>query len=234
MYGAAMREITFDTETTGLEPKQGHRIVEIGCIELIDRVRTGNFFHAYVNPERDVPQRVVNIHGITEEFLADKPLFRKIAAKFLEFIGDSPLVIHNAAFDMKFINFELERASFPELHMSRAIDTLPMARVKFPGAKASLDALCERFGVNLSRRDKHGALLDAELLADVYIALTGGKQGSMFSDDSGDANKKTISLSAIENVRETLVTREFILSQEEAEKHQEFISKKVKNAMWNG
>lgn len=228
-----MREITFDTETTGLEPKQGHRIVEIGCIELIDRVRTGNFFHAYVNPERDVPQRVVNIHGITEEFLSDKPLFRKIAAQFLDFIGDSPLVIHNASFDMKFINFELERASFPELNMKRAIDTLTIARTKFPGAKASLDALCERFGVNLSRRDKHGALLDAELLADVYIALTGGKQNSMFSSEPTDnSSKKNFSLPSVETIRETFASRDFSISSEEAEKHQEFISKKIKNAVW--
>jgi DNA polymerase-3 subunit epsilon len=225
-----MREITFDTETTGLEPKQGHRIVEIGCIELIDKVRTGNFFHAYVNPERDVPQRVVNIHGITEEFLADKPLFRKIAKNFLEFIGDSPLVIHNASFDMKFINFELERASFPEIHFSRAVDTLPMAREKFPGSKASLDALCERFGVNLSRREKHGALLDAELLADVYIALTGGTQGSMFAEED---KKTVISLSSLKNTREVIPPREFPVSIEELENHKEFIAKKVKGALWD-
>lgn len=227
-----MREIVFDTETTGLEPKQGHRIVEIGCIELIDRVRTGKFFHTYINPERDVPQRVVNIHGITEEFLVDKPLFRKIAASFLEFLGDSPLVIHNASFDMKFINFELERASFPEISDKRAIDTLIIARTKFPGAKASLDALCERFGVNLSRREKHGALLDAELLAEVYIGLTGGKQGSMFGEESSD-DKKIISLSSIKNERELTQPRAFPISSEELAKHKEFISKKIKNAMWD-
>lgn len=226
-----MREITFDTETTGLEPKQGHRIVEIGCIELIDKVRTGKFFHAYVNPERDVPQRVVNIHGITEEFLADKPLFRKVAASFLEFIGDSPLVIHNASFDMRFINFELERASFPEIHINRAVDTLVMAREKFPGAKASLDALCERFGVNLSRREKHGALLDAELLADVYIAMTGGAQSSMFADE--EPGKKIISLSSIKNERGSIAQRDFPVAAEEIEKHKEFIAKKVKNALWD-
>lgn len=227
-----MREIAFDTETTGLEPRQGHRIVEIGCIELIDRVRTGKFFHAYVNPERDVPQRVVNIHGITEEFLADKPLFRKIAAQFLEFVGDSPLVIHNAAFDIKFINFELERASFPEINAKRAIDTLVIARAKFPGAKVSLDALCDRFGVNLSRREKHGALLDAELLADVYIGLTGGKQGSMFDESSKEAANKIITIPAVKNEFASLEQREYILSEEEIEKHKEFISKKLKNAMW--
>ncbi len=225
-----MREITFDTETTGLEPKQGHRIVEIGCIELIDKVRTGNFFHAYINPERDVPQRVVQIHGLTEEFLSDKPLFRKIAKDFLSFIGDSPLVIHNASFDMKFINFELERASFPEIHINRAVDTLPMAREKFPGSKASLDALCERFGVNLSRREKHGALLDAELLADVYIALTGGKQSSMFAEE---AKKTVVSLSSIKNEREVIPAREFPVSAEELENHKEFIEKKVKGALWD-
>lgn len=227
-----MREITFDTETTGLEPKQGHRIVEIGCIELIDRVRTGKFFHSYVNPERDVPQRVVNIHGITEEFLADKPLFRKIAPKFIEFLGDSPLVIHNASFDMKFINFELERASLPEISNKRAIDTLVMARTKFPGTKVSLDALCERFGINLSKREKHGALLDAELLAEVYIWLTGGKQGSMFGEESSDNKKNTSSLPSIKNESGIIQLREFHLSTQEVEEHKEFVAKKIKNAMW--
>lgn len=228
-----MREIVFDTETTGLEPKQGHRIVEIGCIELIDKVRTGRFFHRYLNPERDVPQRVINIHGITEEFLRDKPLFRKIAASFLEFLGDAPLVIHNAAFDIKFINFELERASFPEINKNRAIDTLIMARTKFPGAKANLDALCERFGINLSRRDKHGALLDAELLAEVYIALTGGAQRTMFAEDIIDTNNKVIALSPLKNKQEFIAAREFSISEDEIARHKEFISKKIKNSLWS-
>jgi DNA polymerase-3 subunit epsilon len=226
-----MREIAFDTETTGLEPKQGHRIVEIGCVELIDKVRTGKFYHAYVNPERDVPQRVINIHGITGEFLADKPLFRKVAREFLAFVGDAPLVIHNASFDMKFINFELERASLPEISDKRAIDTLIMARGKFPGSKASLDALCERFGINLSRREKHGALLDAELLAEVYICLTGGKQGSMFQDAVVDA-EEIIPFAAIKNKRAFIPPRQFVISDEEAASHKDFISKKIKNALW--
>jgi len=227
-----MREIAFDTETTGLEPKQGHRIVEIGCVELIDRVRTGKFFHAYVNPEREVPQRVINIHGITSEFLADKPLFRKVAKEFLEFIAGDPLVIHNASFDMKFINFELERASLTEISDKRAIDTLIMAREKFPGSKASLDALCERFGISLSRRERHGALLDAELLAEVYICLTGGKQGSMFGDAVVDG-KKIIPLASMKSEREVIPSRQFPVSAEEAANHKDFASKKIKNAMWN-
>ena len=226
-----MREIAFDTETTGLEPKRGHRIVEIGCIELVNRVRTGKFFHTYINPERDVPMRVVNIHGITEEFLADKPLFRKIAKEFIEFVGSSPLVIHNAAFDMKFINFELERASFPEISKKRAIDTLIMAREKFPGTKASLDALCDRFGINLSRREKHGALLDAELLAEVYICLTGGKQVSMFGD-SPVINKKNLPSEPIINDGISIPLRHFPISSEELTKHKEFITKKIKNDLW--
>lgn len=233
-YGAAMREITFDTETTGLEPNQGHRIVELGCVELIDRVRTGRFFHKYINPERDVPLRAVSVHGLTEEFLSDKPLFRKIGAEFLEFIGDSPLVIHNAAFDMRFINFELERASLPEIKPSRAIDTLAMAREKYPGAKASLDALCDRYCINLSKRDKHGALLDAELLAEVYIYLTGGKQNNMFGEiiSTKVATPKAANTIATAKTQ-NLTTRSFPVAAEELNEHENFISQRIKSSLWN-
>lgn len=171
-----MREISLDTETTGLNPKSGHRIVEIGCVEMINHVSTGETFHVYINPQRDMPDEAFKVHGLSEAFLKDQPLFSKVADDFLAFIGDAPLVIHNAAFDMGFINWELENLNKPALDMSRAIDTVKMARKKFPGAQASLDALCRRFGIDNSNRTLHGALLDAELLADVYLELMGGRQ----------------------------------------------------------
>ena len=171
-----MREIVFDTETTGLDPFQGHRLVEIGCVELQNHIATSNHFHLYLNPERDIPTEAAMVHGLTEEFLADKPVFAEKVDDFLAFIGDSPLVIHNAAFDMNFINAELTRVGFKRLPMERAIDTVMMARKKFPGAPASLDALCKRFGIDLSVRKLHGALLDSQLLAEVYLELRGGRQ----------------------------------------------------------
>ncbi len=171
-----MREIALDTETTGLDPFSGHRIVEIGCVEMINRIRTGNHFHVYLNPEREMPPEAERIHGLSATFLADKPLFRAIGDAFLEFIQDAPLVIHNAAFDMKFINAELERMGYPAISMERTIDTVLIARKKFPGQPANLDALCKRFNIDLSARTKHGALLDSELLAEVYLELHGGRQ----------------------------------------------------------
>ena len=171
-----MREIVLDTETTGLDPKSGHRIVEIGCIELLHHAPTGQEFHAYVNPERDMPEDAFNVHGLSEVFLADQPVFAKIVDAFLNFIGDSQLVIHNAQFDMRFINAELDRLGRPILPMGRAIDTVAMARKRFPGAQVNLDALCNRFGIDNSSRSKHGALIDSGLLAGVYIELLGGKQ----------------------------------------------------------
>ena len=171
-----MREIVLDTETTGIDPSDGHRIIEIGAMEMLDQAPTGAQFHVYINPERDIDAGAVAIHGLTQEFLADKPVFADIVAEFLEFIGDSQLVIHNATFDMGFINAELLRLGMPSLPKDRAIDTLTMARRKFPGAQASLDALCRRFEIDNSHRDLHGALVDADLLASVYIELLGGRQ----------------------------------------------------------
>lgn len=171
-----MREIALDTETTGLNPKAGHRVVEIGCVEMINHVATGEHFHVYINPERDMPEEAFNVHGLSEEFLKTHPVFAKIADEFIEFIGDSPLVIHNAAFDMGFLNWELENLGRATLDMARAVDTVQIARKKFPGAQANLDALCKRFGIDNSNRQLHGALLDAELLADVYLELMGGRQ----------------------------------------------------------
>lgn len=172
-----MREIIFDTETTGLDPKSGDRLVEIGCIEMVNRVPTGATFHCYFNPDRDMPAEAERVHGISAAFLADKPRFHEKAADFLEFIGDEAmLVAHNAGFDFGFVNAELEMCGLPPLSRDRMVDTVAMARMRHPGAKNSLDALCTRYGIDRSHRTKHGALLDAELLAQVYVELTGGRQ----------------------------------------------------------
>lgn len=184
-----MREIVLDTETTGFEPSEGHRIVEIGAVELINHLPTGRTYHQYVNPERGMPREAFEVHGIGHDILEspgkpvpngmtlrDKPVFARVGRSFLEFVGEAQLVIHNAAFDMKFLNFELERAGLPPLPASRATDTLALARSKYPGSPASLDALCRRFGIDNSLREKHGALLDSEILAEVYLELIGGRQ----------------------------------------------------------
>lgn len=172
-----MREIIFDTETTGLDPRNGDRLVEIGCIEMVNRVPTGATFHCYFNPDRDMPAEAERVHGISAAFLADKPRFHEKAADFLEFIGEETmLVAHNAGFDFGFVNAELEMCGLPPLGRERMVDTVAMARMRHPGAKNSLDALCTRYGIDRSHRTKHGALLDAELLAQVYVELTGGRQ----------------------------------------------------------
>lgn len=171
-----MREIVFDTETTGLSPANGDRLVEIGCVEMFNRVETGRTFHSYFNPGRSMPSEAEAVHGLSERFLSDKPAFEEMCEDLLEFIGDSPLIAHNAAFDFGFINHELGACGRPTVCTSRMIDTLTLARQKFPGAKHSLDALCTRFGVDRSLRIKHGALIDAQLLAQVYVELTGGRQ----------------------------------------------------------
>jgi DNA polymerase-3 subunit epsilon len=173
-----MREIVLDTETTGTDPA-GDRIIEIGCVELVNQFPTGRTFRAYINPQRAVSQGAFNVHGLSEAFLADKPVFAAIAEPFLEFIGNGRLVIHNAGFDIGFLNAELARTGHPPLEMMRVVDTLSLARRKHPGAPASLDALCARYAVDNSRRTKHGALLDAELLSEVYIELIGGKQADL-------------------------------------------------------
>jgi DNA polymerase III subunit epsilon len=171
-----MREIVFDTETTGLDPKQGDRIVEIGCIELVNRVETGNSFHAYFNPGMAMPSIAEQVHGLSDAFLSDKPYFDDVVEDLLDFLGDSPLVAHNAMFDFGFLNAELENCGRLHISMSRMIDTLALSKARHPGAKHSLDALCTRYGVDRSHRVRHGALLDAALLAQVYVELTGGRQ----------------------------------------------------------
>lgn len=172
-----MREIIFDTETTGLDPKSGDRLVEIGCIEMVNRVPTGNTFHAYFNPDRDMPAAAEAVHGLSISFLSDKPRFHERVGELLEFLGEeTKLVAHNAGFDFGFVNSELEMCGLPPLGRERMIDTVAMARMRHPGAKNSLDALCTRYGIDRSHRTRHGALLDAELLAQVYVELTGGRQ----------------------------------------------------------
>lgn len=171
-----MREIVLDTETTGLDPVAGHRVVEIGCVELVNHLPSGRVFHKYINPQRDMPVEAFNVHGLSEEFLRQHPLFDAIAQEFLDFVADSTLVIHNADFDMKFLNWELKQLGHPVFPKDRAIDTVAMARRRFPGSPANLDALCRRFEIDNTARTKHGALLDAELLAEVYLELIGGRE----------------------------------------------------------
>src|SRR6201996_5997426 len=174
-----MREIVLDTETTGLDPLRGDRLVEIGCVEIFNRMPTGQTFHVYINPERDMPKEAFDVHGLSSEFLADKPVFTGVVDGFLEFIGDAPLVIHNASFDIGFINAELDRIKRPAISRERLVDTLLLARRKHPGVSNRLDDLCSRYAIDNSRRTKHGALLDSELLAEVYIDLIGARQSQL-------------------------------------------------------
>jgi len=227
-----IREICFDTETTGLDPRDGHKVIEIGCVELINKVKTGKFFHAYINPQRDVPDEAFKIHGISTEFLQDKPLFSNVANDFVEFVKDAKLVAHNAAFDMKFINFELRQCNLEIIERGWVIDSLQIARSKFPGASNSLDGLCKRFGIDLSKRIKHGALLDAELLADIYLELSGGSQVSMFGNQVKD--EIIVQTSEVrEKKRIAIPARNFALSEEEIALHQEFIKNNLKENPWN-
>lgn len=186
-----MRQIVLDTETTGLEPQQGHKIIEIGCVELVNRRLTGRHYHQYINPEREVEQGAIEVHGITNEFLTDKPVFSAICADFWEFIRGAQLVIHNAPFDVGFINHEFAQVGRPPLQGECSVlDTLALARQKHPGQKNNLDALCKRYGIDNSHRDLHGALLDAEILADVYLLMTGGQTALALSAESEDASRE--------------------------------------------
>ncbi len=229
-----MREIILDTETTGIDPFSApkNRIVEIGCIELIDNEATDNIYQQYINPERDMPKEAFHVHGLSEEFLSEQPVFKDIADEFLDFIGDSKLIIHNAKFDMKFLNAELEWLSKPILPMSQSIDTLAMARVKFPGAKVSLDALCKRFNIDNSKRTKHGALLDCELLTEVYLELIGGKQAD-FLNKNTSINDNAFKIKNLDQANKKIrQSRSYVLSLEEISLHKEFLEK-IKNPLWN-
>lgn len=231
-----MREICLDTETTGLSPKNGDRIIEIACIELVNKVQTGKHFHVYVNPRRDVPQEAFNVHGISTEFLQDKPIFDHIVDEFLEFIDGGILVAHNASFDMKFINHELNLVGKGPILKDRVVDSLALARRKFPGAPASLDALCRRFGVDLSKRTKHGALLDTELLCDVYVELTGGLQSGMaFNSDKKENDKNGASMAdflAQIKAKQVTKSRDFKVSDDELAAHKKFILDNLKENNW--
>lgn len=232
-----MREIVLDTETTGLNPfdTPKNRIVEIGCVELINRVATGEVYHQFINPERDMPEEAFRVHGLSEAFLAEHPVFREIADDFLNFVGDSQMIIHNASFDMKFLNAELEWVSKTQLSMGQATDTLAMARSKFPGSQASLDALCRRFEIDNSSRTYHGALLDSELLAEVYLELTGGRQPGLLagSDDSTKENGSVLNSQLLINTDKPVrPVRPHHPSVDEIGAHKEFLEK-ITDPIWN-
>ncbi len=226
-----MREIVLDTETTGFEPSEGHRIVEIGAVELFNHVPTGRTYHQYINPERPMPAEAFAVHGLGDEFLRDKPVFRLIGQAFLDFVGDAKLVIHNAAFDMKFLNAELGWARLPLLPMNQAVDTLAIAKRRFPGSPATLDALCRRFGVDNSAREKHGALLDSEILAEVYLELIGGRQPDFAL---GSATTETRAAHApVWRPRPRPTPLPPRITEEEAAAHAAFVAKMGDSAIWN-
>ena len=226
-----MREIVFDTETTGLNPAGGDRMVEIGCIEMINRVETGRSFHAYFNPLRAMPAEAEAVHGLSNLFLSNQPLFEDRVEDLMEFLGEAPLVAHNASLDFGFLNHELQRCGRPIVCMTRMVDTLVLARARHPGAKHSLDALCTRFGVDRSLRVKHGALLDAQLLAQVYVELTGGRQiglGLVADTEAGGVNVSGPTVT----VREPRVPRPHFASAEELERHRAFIAR-MASPLWD-
>ena len=225
-----MREIVFDTETTGLDPAQGHRLIEIGCIELVNRIPSGNTFHRYINPERDIPAEAFEIHGLSAEFLKDKPVFASVVDDLLAFIAEDSLVAHNALFDLGFLNAELERATRPVLARDRIVDTLLLARRKHPGSSNRLDDLCARYKIDNSRRTKHGALLDAELLAEVYLELIGARQALL------SLSEAAVSAADVRGVNAIVRTRPQPLSPrvtpEERAMHRDFVATLGSNSVW--
>lgn len=226
-----MREIILDTETTGLDPKKGDRLIEIGCIEIFNRIPTGKEYHCFINPERDVPIEAQNVHGLSTDFLKDKPLFRKVAKDFLAFIGDDTLVIHNAQFDIGFLNFELERTGLPTIAMDRVVDTLALARRKHPAGPNNLDALCKRYGIDNSKRTKHGALVDSLLLAEVYVELLGERQAALVLQSKGVPSAQSARMGKAKAAQrpEALPSR---LSSEDVAAHRNFIGKLGAKAIW--
>src|SRR3954465_4777799 len=224
-----MREIIFDTETTGLDPYQGDRLVEIGCVELVNGFPSGKTFHAYINPERDVPDQAFAVHGLSGEFLKDKPCFADICEEFLAFVGDAPLVAHNAMFDLGFINAELERCKKALVQRDRLVDTLMLARRRYPAGPNSLDHLCQRYSIDASRRTKHGALLDAELLAEVYVELTGKRQARLGLIDANI----TVSQPMVITVRGRPTPLAPRVTDAEREAHRAFVATLGDKAMWN-
>ena len=228
-----MREVIFDTETTGLDPKTGDRMVEIGCVEMIGRVETGRSYHAYYNPERDMPAAAEAVHGLSADFLSTKPKFADSADELLEFLGDAPLVAHNAGFDFGFLNAELAAIGREPISMDRMVDTVAIARKKHPGAKLSLDALCTRYGIDRSHRVKHGALLDAELLAQVYVELTGGRQIGLelAADNVAVESAEETPQTRAQPARPRRAPRPHAASEAELARHAEFIAG-IKEAIW--
>lgn len=227
-----MREIVLDTETTGFDPATGDRLVEIGCVELINHIPTGTVWHQYINPERDMPESAFAVHGLSEEFLSDKPLFVDLADDFLEFIETSDLIIHNAAFDISFLNAELATGSRDLISMSRVVDTLGMARRKNPGGQNSLDALCRKFGIDNSKRTKHGALLDAELLAEVYLELIGGRQTGL-SLEMEQTESRRIALGGVQQIGQRPNPLATPLDTRDIASHKDAITRVGDGAIWN-
>jgi DNA polymerase-3 subunit epsilon len=225
-----MREIVLDTETTGFDPYSGDRIVEIGAVELMGHMATGKTYHQYINPERGMPDEAFQVHGLGDDFLRDKPKFAAVGQAFLDFIGDAKLVIHNAAFDMKFLNAELKWMNLPEIPYDRAIDTLEIARKRFPGSPASLDALCRRFGINNDARTLHGALLDSEILAEVYLELIGGRQPDFGLSTAGSQKTDTDLPDWTPKPRPNPLPSR--ITQEEAQAHATFVEKMGDAALW--
>lgn len=226
-----MREIVFDTETTGLDPVTGDRLVEIGCVEMVNRVVTGNSFHAYFNPQRDMPMEAERVHGLSAAFLSDKPLFVERAEELLAFIGTSPLVAHNAQFDFGFLNHELAACGHEPVSLDRMVDTLTIARRRHPGAKHSLDALCSRYGIDRSHRVKHGALLDAELLAQVYVELTGGRQIGL--ELAAEVQQTVIAVTAFQPRQGTFrPARPHSATTDELERHKAFVDT-LNSPLWH-
>jgi DNA polymerase-3 subunit epsilon len=223
-----MREIVLDTETTGLDPLRGDRLVEIGCVELVNHMPTGQIYHCYINPERDMPEEAFRVHGLSSDFLSDKPLFSAIVDEFLAFIGDAPLIIHNASFDISFINAELDRIARAAVSRERLVDTLLLARRKHPGVSNRLDDLCSRYAIDNSRRTKHGALLDAELLAEVYIDLIGARQSSLVLAETRRSSGNVIEITR--RVREVpLASR---LRDDDLAAHSAFVATLGDKAIW--
>lgn len=227
-----MREIVLDTETTGFDPETGDRIVEIGAVELIGHVPSGRTYHQYINPERAMPKDAFEVHGLGDDFLRDKPVFKSVAKDFLEFVADAKLVIHNAAFDMKFINAELRWLGLTPLPMERAVDTLEIARRRFPGSPSSLDALCRRFGIDNSARTLHGALLDSEILAEVYLELIGGRQPDLVLS-TGPTRKEATTNSGAWRPEPRMKPLSPRISEEEIAAHQAFVTKMGVEAIWS-
>ena len=224
-----MREIVVDTETTGLDPFDGHRVVEIGCVELFNHLPSGKTYHVHIDPERDMPEEAFRVHGISREFLMGKPLFSAVADEFMRFVGDARLIIHNAPFDLKFLNYELGQCNLPTIDTARVTDTLAMARKRFPGSPASLDALCRRFEIDLSVRTSHGALIDAQLLGAVYLELIGGREPGLMLNDAANDGGAEVRHAPLPARPAPLAT---LLNDDERAAHEEFIASLGAESLW--